>query len=110
MYYKIYTRVNYAETSRDADDIRIYSIGYKDKLEDALDVANKFIYENFFHKDTKLKKYGNNYQATDFCSWGKTIIVEQIQGQALEKAMLLIFTIVALVILISITSLIIWLV
>ena len=83
MAYQIYTSVNYAETSRDADDIRIDNIDYKEKLEDALDVANKFIKEKFFHKDTKLKKYNNNYAATDFCSWGKTIVVEQINIEKL---------------------------
>lgn len=78
MAYKIYTSVNYAETSRDPDDICIDEIGYKQKLDDALEVANKFIKEKFFHKNTQLKQHGDNYQATDFCSWGKTIIVEKI--------------------------------
>lgn len=78
MAYKVYTMVNYAETSKDADDIVTQEIAYKDKLEDALDVANKFIKEKFFHKNTELKKVGQNYEATDFCSWGKTIIVEPI--------------------------------
>lgn len=78
MAYRIFTSVNYAMTSRDADDISIDTIGYKDRLEDALEVANKFIKKEFLHKDTELRKYENNYTATDFCSWGKTIVVKQI--------------------------------
>lgn len=78
MGYKIYTRVNLAETSRDPDDIRVENLGCKDNLEQAIDLANKFIKDRFFNKNTQLKKQGHNYTATDFCSWGKTIVVAPI--------------------------------
>ncbi len=81
MAYRIYTEVNYADTCRDADDIHITELGYRNKLADALLLANDFIKNNFFHKDTELheNKGENLYEATDFCSYGKTIYVKQIQ-------------------------------
>jgi len=78
--FRIYKQVNYADTCRDADDIRVTEISYKNKLEDAIVVANNYIRKNFFHKDTELHKCkdSNNYQATDFCSYGETIYIEEI--------------------------------
>lgn len=82
MEYRVYTSVNYADTCRDPDDIHHETIGYKRKLEDAIALANAFIKTHFFHKDTKLIHVNNNgeiYFATDCCSYGKTVIIEEIE-------------------------------
>ncbi len=81
MAYRIYTDVNLADTCRDSDNIHTTELGYKNNLDDALLLANTFIKEHFFHKDTELyKNKGMNlYTATDFCSYGKTIYVEKIK-------------------------------
>jgi hypothetical protein len=79
MAYRIYTERNLAETTRDPDEIVIKELGYKYNLEDAKSTANEYIAKNFFHKDTILKERKNgSYSATDFCSFGATIIVEPI--------------------------------
>jgi hypothetical protein len=81
MAYKIYKEVNYADTCRDADNIRTTDLGYKHKLKDALEMANGYIKNHFFHKDTELHKCkdSNDFQATDFCSYGATIYVKEIK-------------------------------
>mgnify|MGYP001769064602 CR=1 FL=1 len=80
MAYKIYTSVNYADTCRDPDDIHFKDLGYKNELEDAIILANNYIKNHFFHKDTQLIEHKNgSFSATDFCSYGKTIIIEPIK-------------------------------
>ena len=78
MPYRIYRYVNCADTCRDADDIITTEMGYKKSVDDALLIANDYIKNHFFHKDTVLHKSGNNYRATDFCSYGVTICVDEI--------------------------------
>lgn len=79
MAYRIYTYYNAADTCRDPDDIHTEELGYKNELEDALIVANNYIKKHFLHKDTELIKIGKNeWHATDFCSYGSTIIVKKI--------------------------------
>jgi hypothetical protein len=81
MAYKIYTERNLADTSRDPDNYVYQQLGYKNKLEDAVAVANEHIKKRFFKKDTKLKKGEGNivFRALDFCSYGAEIIIEEIQ-------------------------------
>jgi len=80
MAYKIWTSYNSADTCRDADDIHTEELGYKNELEDAFIVANNYIKKYFLHKDTKLSKVSiNEWQATDFCSYGSTIYVKKIK-------------------------------
>jgi hypothetical protein len=80
MAYKIYTRRNLADTTRDPDQIQIDELGYRNNLEDAKILANDYIRTSFFHKDTKLRENKNGLcTATDFCSYGATIIVEPIE-------------------------------
>lgn len=81
MPYKIYTEVNLAETSRDDDDIRYEDVGYAESFPDALKIANNYIKSNFTRNETKLvkEKNSNNYVATDSCSWGETIYIEEIK-------------------------------
>lgn len=77
--YRIYTKINLADTCRDPDEIVITELGYKHKLEDAKQLANDYIKESFFRKDMVLEeRKDGTYSATDFCSYGVTIIVEPI--------------------------------
>lgn len=83
MPYKIYTEQNLADTCRDPDDYVYNTIGYCKHENAAISLAETFIKEHFFHKDTKLKLLPSNknnhvYRATDFCSYGKTIIIEEV--------------------------------
>lgn len=81
MAYKIYTKVNFADTCRDPDDIHYKDVGYKNGLSDAVKIANDYIQENFFRKDTQLRKGEGNiiFTALDFCSYGERIIIEEIK-------------------------------
>ena len=76
--YRIYTEYNCADTCRDPDDIHTTEIGYKHTLKDALLFAKNYIKENFSNKDIELHKNKNNHEATDFCSYGKTIHVKEM--------------------------------
>ena len=76
--YKIYTRQNLADISRDKVDMIEKLIHIEDNIDDAIKIANDYIKYKFFRKDTKLRKDGEIYIATDFCSYGKTIIIEKI--------------------------------
>ena len=79
MVYKIYTERNLADTMRDPDEIIIEELGYKYILEEAKSIANNYIKTRFFNKDTELKKSKDGtYTATDFCSYGVTIIIKPI--------------------------------
>lgn len=80
MLYRIFKSVNYADTWRDADDIHITELGYKNSLDDAKSVANDYIKKHFFHKNTELREYKDgSFSATDFCSYGKTIKIQPIK-------------------------------
>jgi len=79
MAYKIYTRRNLADTMRDPDEIVIDNLEYKNELGDAKSVAINYIKTKFLHKNTELKeRKDGTYTATDFCSYGVTVIVEPI--------------------------------
>ncbi len=78
--YRIYTRQNLADTSRDPDNIIIRELGYKSDLKTAMVVTNTYIKSNFFHENTKLRKNkDDSYSATDFCSYGETIYLQPIK-------------------------------
>jgi len=82
MPYKIYTKVNSADTTRDKDNISYKDIGYKNKIKDAIKLANKYIEDNFVQKDAKVYKINDGnivYISNDFCSYGETIIIEKIK-------------------------------
>lgn len=78
MIYRIYTTQNLADTCRDPDYIHIEELGYKYKLDDALKILHDYIKNRFLHKDSIVCKTERGYQSTDFCSYGKTIIIESI--------------------------------
>jgi len=74
--YRVYTRINYADTSRDPDDIREYDIKTCISKSEALDIANKYIKSKFRDKNTELKEQADGtYSALNFKSWGEYIIV-----------------------------------
>jgi len=78
--YRVYTSINYADTSRDPDNIHIEELGFFDNKEKAISIASNFIENNFFNKNTKIRELKNgNFSATDFCSYGKTIYVIKIK-------------------------------
>lgn len=78
--YKIYTIVDYADTCRDPSDIHIEEFGYTSDLEKAIQFAENYIKEHFFDKNTVLFECkDNSIRATDFGSWGKTIIIEPMK-------------------------------
>ena len=80
MLYRIFKSVNYADTWRDADDIHITELGYKNSLDDAKSVANDYIKKHFFHKNTELRECKDgSFSATDFCSYGETIKIQPIK-------------------------------
>ena len=80
MIYRIYTTVNYADTSRDSDNIHINELCYKNNKEDTLIYLEKYIKKNFFHKNTKPHIFKDGeIRATDFCSYGETIIAKPIK-------------------------------
>lgn len=90
MPYKIYTQQNLADTCRDPDDYVYDTLGYRNDLNEAILVAENFIKTRFFHKDTKLRAREPNeeaevYHATDFCSYGKTIIIKEVADTAWVK-------------------------
>ena len=79
--YRIFVKVNYKDTMRDADDIQITELGYKSesKLDEAKVIAENFIRDKFFHTNTKLTENNDgSFSATDFCSWGATIKIQPI--------------------------------
>jgi hypothetical protein len=80
MAYKIYTKRNLADTSRDPDKYVYEQLGYKNNLEDAIKVANEYIQKRFFRKDTQLTKGQGKVvlRALDFCSYGAEINIEEI--------------------------------
>ena len=79
MAYRIYTERNLADTTRDPDEMIYEELGYKFDLADAKSVANNYIKTRFFHKDTELKERNDGtYTATDFASYGATVIVKPI--------------------------------
>jgi len=79
MAYRIYTRRNLADTTRDPDQMIFEELGYKSDLEDAKSVANKYIKERFFRKDTELSEYKDGtIGATDFSSYGATVVISPI--------------------------------
>ncbi len=79
MAYRVYTERNLADTTRDPDQIVIEELGYKHNLDDAKLLATDHIKNHFFHKDTLLKeRIDGTHTATDFCSYGVTIIIQPV--------------------------------
>jgi hypothetical protein len=77
--YRIYTEYNSSDRMMDPPEIHIEELTYKKTLKSALIFANSFIKKNFFHKNTRIENDScGDYQATDFCSWGKTIYIKEI--------------------------------
>ncbi len=77
--YRIYTKVNLADTSRDPDDIIIKELCYKKTKKEAKEFCNKYISKKFFNKDSELYENNGIIHAIDFCSYGETIIAKKIK-------------------------------
>ncbi len=94
--YRIYTGRNWAETSRDRDQIEIVDLAYRKTEEEAVDFAKNYIKENFclprvHKKDVELERVEglelvngqklNNakYAAYDSGSWAETLIIDEIE-------------------------------
>lgn len=80
MIYRVYTVVNGADTCRDPDDLHFTELGATPNLEAALAAAMSHIKNHFFHKDTELIECNDGiWRATDFCSYGATLIIEPMK-------------------------------
>lgn len=81
MSYKIYTKRNLADTSRDKDNMVVEELAFRTSLDEARQYANDYIKKKFFHKGIQLKEYRDgSFRATNLCSYGETIIVEKINS------------------------------
>lgn len=90
MPYKIYTQVNLADTSRDPDDYIYSTLGYRKNIIEAMMLADEYINTRFTDKNTMLRKVPPNkekilYTATDFCSYGATIMIKEIPNSLWAK-------------------------
>jgi hypothetical protein len=77
--YRIYTVVNAADTCRDPDDLHYTELGYAENLEEVKLFAEKYIKQHFVNKDTQLHQHNGQWLASDFCSYGATIVIEKME-------------------------------
>lgn len=83
--FRIYTRVNLADTSRDPDEIIIKTLAYKKKFISAVRFAYKYMEDNFSKPNLssfsgyKLRKKGSMWTEYEIASWGEEIIIEKIE-------------------------------
>lgn len=77
--YRVYTKVNAADTYRDPDEIHIKELGYKSGTDLVREFCEKHIKEHFFKKDTELDETTAGFYATDTCSYGATLVAELIE-------------------------------
>ena len=81
--YRVYTRQNLADTSRDPDEIIIDDLGYFDNIDKAILFAQGHIKEHFFsskiHTPTldKNAEKGHAYTAYEFCSYGRFLHIDK---------------------------------
>jgi hypothetical protein len=79
MAYRIYTESNMADTWRDPSEILTGELGYRHSLDDAKSLAMDYIKDNFYHTNTQIEeRRDGTFTATDFRSYGETIIIEPI--------------------------------
>jgi hypothetical protein len=78
MAYRIYTRVNFADTSRDKDNVHIKELCYKSSREKAIKYMYDYIKKHFTNRNTGLCGSKTALSATDACSYGETIMAEKI--------------------------------
>lgn len=77
--YRIYTRCNAADTMRDPDDIHIKELCYKSTIEKAKEFVETYIKEHFFKPEkTPIHEDESGFRATNFVSYGETIIAKKI--------------------------------
>ena len=78
--YRIYTKVNTADTWRDPDNIIITELCYKSSREKAKEFVRSYIDEHFFKPEKTTVDWEGEagFRATNVVSYGKTIIAEKI--------------------------------
>jgi translation initiation factor 2B subunit (eIF-2B alpha/beta/delta family) len=83
VFYKVYTKNNMADTSRDKDNYVRETLGNKLSLDNAIDLAKNHIKNNFFRTDTELKKGEGDivFSAMDFCSYPEEIIIKKVKAK-----------------------------
>ncbi len=78
--YKIYSRVNSADTWRDDDNYHFELLKIKPTLESAKEFVNSYVKSNFAYKEAKLLKCINgNWEVQDFCSYPITVVIEKYE-------------------------------
>jgi hypothetical protein len=80
--YKVYTKQNTADTTRDPDNYVYGDIGNTQDLNEAIKMANDYIKSNFFRKDKQLTPGEGDivFSALDFCSYPVQVIIEKDHG------------------------------
>ena len=77
--YRIYTLVNAADTMRDPDDIHETELAYKDDRKKAKKFIEEYIKEKFSKPDeAKIYEDESGFRATNFISYGQTIIAKKV--------------------------------
>ena len=76
--YRIYTDINYADTTRDPDKVVITELCYKKTKKSAIRFCKEFISKNFCKNNAELEEIEDGFIAIDFCSYGKTLRVKKI--------------------------------
>jgi len=79
MVYKIYTTVNYADTSRDRDDICTNVLCYSKNKKVAFAYCIKYIKDHFIDKTRVMSKTENRYTAIDTGSYAVRLVAEEIR-------------------------------
>lgn len=83
--YRIYTTYNAADTTRDPDEIYTTDICYRSTRKGAMKRIRAYIDAHFFRPDdVVISEYEGGLRATNFVSYGETIIAEKITIDAEE--------------------------
>lgn len=78
--YKIFSRVNGADTWRDDDRYHYELLTIKPTLDSAKEFVNSYVRSNFAWKQAKLFKCkSGDWQVQDFCSYPVTVIIEKYE-------------------------------
>jgi hypothetical protein len=80
--YRIYTRVNAADTCRDLDDYHYTELCYKSSPEKAKEYIEEYVKEHFFKpEETRIYEDEDGFHATNFVSYGATIFAKKVEVQ-----------------------------
>jgi hypothetical protein len=76
--FRIYTRVNLADTCRDPDEYVYKEVAYVKGDQATKKRCREYIKEHFFRKDSDIIVTKNGYEAMDFCSYPTHLFAERI--------------------------------